>query len=67
MPTTRDPAKFYCSICTRRTKGFKTRSGLQRHETLKHISYNKLPSHIQPISNSELSHLRNAIIKELQK
>jgi hypothetical protein len=67
MPTIRDPAKFYCSICTRRTKGFKTRSGLQRHETLKHISYNKLPSHIQQISNSELFHLKNAIIKELQK
>ncbi|CAB5175839.1 unnamed protein product [Rhizophagus irregularis] len=67
MPMIRDPAKFYCSICTRRTKGFKTRSGLQRHETLKHISYNKLPSHIQQISNSELSHLKSAIIKELQK
>ncbi|CAB4375035.1 unnamed protein product [Rhizophagus irregularis] len=67
MPTIQDPAKFYCSICTRRTKGFKTRSGLQRHETLKHISYNKLPSHIQQISNSELFHLKNAIIKELQK
>ncbi|GBC37711.2 hypothetical protein GLOIN_2v1768888 [Rhizophagus irregularis DAOM 181602=DAOM 197198] len=66
MPMIRDPAKFYCSICTRRTKGFKTRSGLQRHETLKHISYNKLPSHIQQIFNSELSHLKSAIIKELQ-
>ena|SRR2546429_1539528 len=67
MPTVQDPTRFYCSICTRRTKGFKSRSGLQRHETLKHISYNKLPSHIQPISDSELSHLKKAIIKELQK
>ncbi|PKY60478.1 hypothetical protein RhiirA4_550672 [Rhizophagus irregularis] len=43
------------------------RSGLQRHETLKHVSYNTLPSHIQPVSESELSHLKKAIIKELQK
>ena len=67
MPKAQDPARFYCSICTRRTKGFKSHSGLQRHETLKHTTYNKLPPHIQPISDSELSHLRKAIIKELQK
>jgi len=67
MPIVRDPARFYCSICTRRTKGFKSHSGLQRHETLKHSSYNKLPSHIQPVADSELLHLKKAIIKELQK
>src|ERR1043165_6156780 len=67
MPMTRDSAKFYCSICTRRTKGFKSRSGLQRHETLKHISYNKVLAHIQPVSDTELTHLKKAIIKELQK
>jgi len=63
-----DPVRLYCSICKKRTrKGFKSHSGLQRHETLKHIKYNTLPPHIQPVSNSELSHLRKAIIKELQK
>lgn len=68
MPIVQDPTRFYCSICTkRRTKGFKNRSGLQRHETLKHKSYNTLPPHIQQIPNSELLHLKQAIIKELQK
>lgn len=62
-----DLTRFYCSICKRRTKGFKSHSGLQRHETLKHVNYNTLPSHIQPVSASELSHLKKAIIKELQK
>ncbi|EXX65965.1 uncharacterized protein OCT59_027828 [Rhizophagus irregularis] len=65
--STRDSTRLYCSICKRRVKGFKNRSGLQRHETLKHVSYNTLPSHIQPVSESELSHLKKAIIKELQK
>jgi hypothetical protein len=64
----REPARLYCSICKKRTKkGFKSRSGLQRHETLKHIKYNTLPSHIQPVPESELSHLKKAIVKELQK
>ena len=67
MSTSQNLAKFYCSICTRRTKGFKSKSGLQRHETLKHISYNTLPSHIRSVPDSELSHLKKAIIKELQK
>ncbi|POG58950.1 hypothetical protein GLOIN_2v1488230 [Rhizophagus irregularis DAOM 181602=DAOM 197198] len=65
--STRDSTRLYCSICKRRVKGFKNRSGLQRHETLKNVSYNTLPSHIQPVSESELSHLKKAIIKELQK
>jgi hypothetical protein len=65
--STQDSTRLYCSICKRRVKGFKNRSGLQRHETLKHSSYNTLPSHIRPVSNSELSHLKKAIIKELQK
>ncbi|CAG8841611.1 7565_t:CDS:1, partial [Gigaspora margarita] len=38
-----------------------------RHKTLKHASYNLLPNHIQQIPESELNHLRNAIIKKLQK
>ncbi|CAG8471618.1 23848_t:CDS:2, partial [Gigaspora rosea] len=38
-----------------------------RHKILKHASYNLLPNHIQQIPKSELNHLRNAIIKELQK
>jgi hypothetical protein len=29
--------------------------------------YNTIPSHIRPVPDSELSHLKNAIIKELQK
>ncbi|GET03911.1 hypothetical protein GLOIN_2v1726589 [Rhizophagus clarus] len=62
-----DSTKLYCSICKRYVKGFKNRSGLQRHETLKHTSYNTLPSHIQPVPDSELSHLKKTIIKELQK
>ncbi|CAB4404621.1 unnamed protein product [Rhizophagus irregularis] len=45
--STQDSTKLYCSICKRRTKGFKNRSGLQRHETLKHVSYNTLPSHVR--------------------
>ena len=40
---------------------------MQRHETLKHISYNTIPSHVRPVSESELLHLKKAIIKELQK
>ena len=32
-----------------------------------HITYNIIPSHIQPVSKSELLHLKRAIIKELQK
>ncbi|PKY54516.1 hypothetical protein RhiirA4_473375 [Rhizophagus irregularis] len=65
--STQDSTRLYCSICKRRVKGFKNRSGLQRHETLKHSSYNTLPSHLQPVSDSELSHLKKAIVKELQK
>jgi hypothetical protein len=61
-------AKFYCSICKKRKKKeFKSHSGLQRHETLRHKKYNTLPPHIQPVSNSELLHLKKAIVKELQK
>ncbi|CAG8503263.1 166_t:CDS:2 [Scutellospora calospora] len=63
----RDSIRFYCTICTRSKKGYKSYSGLQRHETSKHASYNLLPNHIQQIPKSELDHLKNAIIKELQK
>ncbi|CAG8726151.1 18054_t:CDS:1, partial [Acaulospora morrowiae] len=42
-------------------------SGLQRHETIKHSTYNLLPNHIQKIPDLELSHLKNVIVKELQK
>ncbi|CAB5359322.1 unnamed protein product [Rhizophagus irregularis] len=45
--STQDSTKLYCSICKRRAKGFKNCSGLQRHETLKHVSYNTLPSHVR--------------------
>jgi hypothetical protein len=31
------------------------------------VSYNTLPSHVRPVLDSELSHLKKAIIKELQK
>jgi hypothetical protein len=62
-----DSARFHCLICTRRRKGFKSSAGLLRHETLKHMSYNTLPSHIQPVPTSELLHLKKAIMKELQK
>ena len=67
MSTSQDLVKFYCLICVRRTKGFKSKSGLQQHEILKHISYNTLSSHIQLISDFELSHLKKTIIKKLQK
>jgi hypothetical protein len=67
MSAVQDLAKLKCTICTRRKKGFKSRAGLQRHETLKHSTYNILPPHIQPVSDSELLHLKKAIIKELQK
>src|SRR4051794_35959096 len=66
--SSQDSTRLYCSICKRRrVKGFKNRSELQRHETLKHMSYNTLPSHIRPVPDSELLHLKKAIIKELQK
>ncbi|GES97821.1 hypothetical protein GLOIN_2v1726589 [Rhizophagus clarus] len=65
--STQDSTRLYCLICKRHVKGFKNRSGLQRHETLKHTSYNTLPSHIRPVSDFELLHLKKAIIKELQK
>ena len=67
MSAVQDLAKLKCTICTRRIKGFKSHIGLQRHETLKHSTYNILPPHIQPVSGSELLHLKKAIIKELQK
>ena len=63
----RDPARFYCTICTRSSKGYKSHAGLQRYETSKHATYNLLPSHIQRIPESELCHLKNVIVKELQK
>jgi len=66
MPTARDLTKLYCTICTR-SRGFKNHAGLQRHETLQHASYTKLPSHIQQVPESELCHLKNTIVKELQK
>ncbi|PKK74355.1 hypothetical protein RhiirC2_774896 [Rhizophagus irregularis] len=62
-----NPARFYCSICKRRTKGFKSQAGLQRHETLKHIAYNTPPQHIRSVPKSELLHLKRVIVKELQK
>jgi hypothetical protein len=34
---------------------------------LKHKSYNTLPPHIQQVQNSELLHLKKAIVKELQE
>jgi hypothetical protein len=65
------PARFYCSICKKRTKkGFKSHLGLQRHEILKHVKYNKpLLSllYIQQVLDSELLHLTMVIVKELQK
>ncbi|CAB5374271.1 unnamed protein product [Rhizophagus irregularis] len=64
---TQDSIKLYCSICKSRAKGFKNRSGLQRHETLKYMSYNTFLSYVRLVLNSELSHLKKAIIKELQK
>ena len=66
MTTARDLTKLYCTICTR-SRGFKNHAGLQRHETLQHASYTKLPSHIQQVPESELCHLKNTIVKELQK
>ncbi|CAB5376260.1 unnamed protein product [Rhizophagus irregularis] len=62
-----NPARFYCSICKRRTKGFKSQAGLQSHETLKHIAYNTPPQHIRSVPKSELLHLKRVIVKELQK
>ncbi|CAG8851533.1 34130_t:CDS:1, partial [Gigaspora margarita] len=62
-----DSTRFYCTICTRSSKGFKNHAGLQRHETSKYSIYNLLPNHIQQIPELELCHLKDTIIKELQK
>ncbi|RIB00571.1 hypothetical protein C2G38_2163574 [Gigaspora rosea] len=66
MVIVRDSTGFYCTICTP-SKGFKNHAGLQRYKTSKHSTYNLLPNHIQQIPESELCHLKDAIIKELQK
>ncbi|KAF0520286.1 hypothetical protein F8M41_016415 [Gigaspora margarita] len=67
MVIVHDSTRFYCTICTRSSKGFKNHAGLQQHKTSKHSTYNLLPNHIQQIPESELCHLKDAIIKELQK
>ncbi|RIB30953.1 hypothetical protein C2G38_2151392 [Gigaspora rosea] len=56
-----------CYLSYHEIDRFKNHAGLQRHETSKHSTYNLLPNHIQQIPESELCHLKDAIIKELQK
>ncbi len=67
MSTVQDLAKLKCTIYTRRIKGFKSHAELQWYEMLKHSTYNILLPHIQLVSDSELLHLKKAIIKKLQK
>ncbi len=59
--------RFFCGICTRSFKGFKSHAGLQRHETTKHAMHNLIPNHIKQLPKSELCHLKCVIVKELQK
>ncbi|CAG8588616.1 14600_t:CDS:1, partial [Acaulospora morrowiae] len=63
----RNSNRFFCAICTRSLKGFRSPAGLQRHETTKHATYNLIPNHIKQVPKSELCHLKRVIVKELQK
>src|SRR6185369_17726239 len=57
---------FICPLCTSK-KTYKSHSGLQHHETLKHSNYNIPPSHILPVPEYELSHLKKVMIREVGK
>src|SRR5829696_124320 len=57
---------FMCSLCERK-KTYKSHGGLQRHETLKHCNYNIPPSHILPVPEYELNHLKKIMVREIGK
>ncbi|CAG8610267.1 2828_t:CDS:2 [Dentiscutata heterogama] len=65
MPTASTLICFCYTICdSKRT--FKSKAGLQRHESLKHSNYKKISAHILLIPEHELQHIKNTMIKELQ-
>ncbi|RIB29799.1 hypothetical protein C2G38_938563 [Gigaspora rosea] len=66
MPTASTLTRFRCTICdSKRT--FKSKAGLQRHESLKHSNYKEIPAHILLVPKNELYHIKNTMVKELQK
>src|SRR5437763_10962542 len=64
--TTPETSILKYSLCTKK-KTYKNRGGLQRHETLKHSNHNIPPTHILPVSEHELSHLKKVIVRKLGK
>ncbi|CAG8716632.1 19767_t:CDS:1, partial [Racocetra fulgida] len=44
-----------------RPQSYKTQSGLQWHETIKHKEHNMIPSHILPIPIYELDHIKKVM------
>ncbi|CAG8706386.1 15346_t:CDS:1, partial [Cetraspora pellucida] len=55
-----------CTLCNNK-RTFKSKTGLQRHENLKHSNYKEIPAHILLVPEYELNHIKNVIVKELQK
>ncbi|RIB11960.1 hypothetical protein C2G38_2202026 [Gigaspora rosea] len=66
MSATDTLTRFRCSICNSK-KTYKSKAGLQRHENLKHSNYKEIPAHISLVPEYELRHIKNVIVKELQK
>ena len=66
MPIASTLTRFRCTICDSK-KTFKSEAGLQRHESLKHSNFKEILTHILLVLEHELHHIKNAIVKELQK
>ncbi|CAG8448498.1 12150_t:CDS:2 [Dentiscutata heterogama] len=66
MPTTSTLTHFRCTICNSK-RTFKSKAGLQRHESLKYYNYKKIPAHILLVPEHEFHHIKNTMVKELQK
>ncbi|CAG8722103.1 7103_t:CDS:1 [Dentiscutata erythropus] len=66
MPTTSTLTCFRYTICNSK-RTFKSKAGLQQHESLKHYNYKEISAHILLVPEYKLHHIKNAIIKELQK
>ncbi|CAG8537027.1 11128_t:CDS:2 [Dentiscutata heterogama] len=59
-------SRFTCTLYTH-LQSYKTKCGLQYHETIKHKEHNILPSHILPLPNYELDYIKKIIVREIQK
>jgi len=66
MSTANTSTRVRCTLCNNK-KTFKSKAGLQRHENLKHSNYKEIPACILLVPKHELDHIKNVIVKELQK